>query len=235
MGEYFLTHFNYWVVVLLMMVGLYIVFASGNMVKRLIGLGVFQTSVFLFYITLGKVAGGVPPILPMSHGAHDDHSEAHAAPDYGYSLPVEPGAPDADAPHDAPNDTGHDAGHGAAADPDGTPSETPSETPSPATEPAAAEVPHEAGADAGHDAAHGHDVAHDAAHGVDAHGHHAGEAAELLYSNPLPHVLILTAIVVGVATLAVGLALVVRIREAYGTIEDDDIDRAEFGRAEGDA
>ena len=44
-----------------------------------------------------------------------------------------------------------------------------------------------------------------------------------LYSNPLPHVLILTAIVVGVATLALGLALVVRIHEAYGTIEEDEI------------
>ena len=44
-----------------------------------------------------------------------------------------------------------------------------------------------------------------------------------VYSNPLPHVLILTAIVVGIATTAVGLALVVRIREAYGTIEEDEI------------
>ena len=43
------------------------------------------------------------------------------------------------------------------------------------------------------------------------------------YSNPLPHVLILTAIVVGVATTALGLALVVRIREAYGTIEEEEI------------
>jgi multicomponent Na+:H+ antiporter subunit C len=44
-----------------------------------------------------------------------------------------------------------------------------------------------------------------------------------VYSNPLPHVLILTAIVVGVATLALGLALVVRIREAYGSIEEDEV------------
>ena len=46
-----------------------------------------------------------------------------------------------------------------------------------------------------------------------------------VYSNPLPHVLILTAIVVGVATTALGLALVVRIREAYGTVEEDEIHR----------
>ena len=54
-----------------------------------------------------------------------------------------------------------------------------------------------------------------------------------VYSNPLPHVLILTAIVVGVATLALGLALVVRIREAYGTIEEDDI-LAQEAQSEGD-
>ena len=48
------------------------------------------------------------------------------------------------------------------------------------------------------------------------------EGAEV-YSNPLPHVLILTAIVVGVATLALGLALTVRVHEAYGTIEEDEI------------
>ena len=44
-----------------------------------------------------------------------------------------------------------------------------------------------------------------------------------VYANPLPHVLILTAIVVGVATLALGLAIVVRINEAYKTIEEDEI------------
>ena len=54
--------------------------------------------------------------------------------------------------------------------------------------------------------------------------HHAAESSlHAVYSNPLPHVLILTAIVVGVATLAVGLALIVRIREAYGTIEADEV------------
>jgi multicomponent Na+:H+ antiporter subunit C len=45
----------------------------------------------------------------------------------------------------------------------------------------------------------------------------------VVYSNPLPHVLILTAIVVGIATTSLGLALVVRIHEAYGTIEADEI------------
>ena len=55
------------------------------------------------------------------------------------------------------------------------------------------------------------------------HGADPRRQPSRVYSNPLPHVLILTAIVVGVATLALGLALVVRIREAYGTIEEDEI------------
>jgi multicomponent Na+:H+ antiporter subunit C len=110
----FFGQFNYWVVVLLMMAGLYIVIASANLVKKLIGLSVFQASVFILYITFGKVSGGAPPIL------------------------------------------------------------------SPELE---------------------------------------------VYSNPLPHVLILTAIVVGVATTAVGLALIVRIHEAYGSTDEDEIDQ----------
>jgi multicomponent Na+:H+ antiporter subunit C len=108
----FLGHYNYWIVILLMMIGFYIVISRGNLVKKIIGLNIFQTSVFLLYISMGKVAGGTAPIL-----------------------------------------------------------------------------------------AEGFEV----------------------YSNPLPSVLILTAIVVGVATMAVALSLVVRIREAYGTIEEDDI------------
>ena len=104
--------YNYWIVVVLMMIGFYIVIAHENLIKKLVGLGIFQTSVFFFYISIGKVAGGTAPIL-----------------DEKYQL----------------------------------------------------------------------------------------------YSNPLPHVLILTAIVVGIATTALGLALVVRIQEAYGSIEESDI------------
>ncbi|MES9958019.1 MAG: cation:proton antiporter subunit C [Sedimenticola sp.] len=104
--------FNYWVVVFLMMAGFYVVISQGNLVKKLVGLGLFQASVFILYITMGKISGGQAPI---------------------------------------------------------------------------------------------------AVEGVTA------------YSNPLPHVLILTAIVVGVATTAVGLSLVVRIYEAYGSVEEDDI------------
>lgn len=174
--EFFVSNFNYWAVVILMMIGLYIVFASGNMVKRLVGLGVFQTSVFLFYISVAKVRGGIPPILPEKdhhHGdAHDDHGVS------GYAATLE---------------------HGDGSTEDVT---------------------------AGHDATTGGDVS--APVSPPDGGHFDAAALDVVYSNPLPHVLILTAIVVGVATLAVGLALVVRIREAYGTIEDEDVSRAEF-------
>ena len=106
------SHFSYWITVLLMMVGLFMVISRDNLIKKLIGLGVFQTAVYLLYIAPGKLIGGSAPII--------------------------------------------------------------------------------------------------------------GSGIEV-YSNPLPHVLILTAIVVGVATLALGLALVVRIKEAYGTIDEDEI------------
>ena len=113
--EYFLGHFNYWVVILLMMVGFYTVISRGNLVKKIAGLNIFQTSVFLLYISIGNVENGTTPIIAE-----------------GFTQ----------------------------------------------------------------------------------------------YSNPLPHVLILTAIVVGVATTALGLALVVRIKEAYGSVEEDDIQNA---------
>ena len=107
-----LGHYNYWIAILLMMIGLYTVIAHTNLVKKIIGLNIFQASVFILYISMGKITGGTAPIL---------------------------------------------------------------------------------------------------ADGIS------------VYSNPLPHVLILTAIVVGVATTAVGLALVIRIHEAYGCTEEDEI------------
>jgi len=106
------AHFSYWITIFIAIAGLYIVIARGNLMKKLIGLGIFQTSVYLLYIAPGKLIGGTAPIIAREFQ---------------------------------------------------------------------------------------------------------------VYSNPLPHVLILTAIVVGVATLALGLALVVRIREAYGSIEEDEI------------
>lgn len=112
--EYILTHYNYFVTVFLMVAGLYVVIARGNMIKKLVGLALFQTSVYLLYIAPSKISGGTPPVLDKAR-------------------------------------------------------------------------------------------------------------PELVYSNPLPHVLILTAIVVGVATLALGLAIVARIHEEYGTIDENEI------------
>jgi multicomponent Na+:H+ antiporter subunit C len=129
------SHYNYLVVTALMMGGLFIAFASRSLIKKMIGLAMFQTSAGLFYITLGKVAGGTAPVMIESGGRS------------GRAL------------------------------------------------------------------ASGLDPAYVAEHGV----------GGVVYSNPLPSVLILTAIVVGVATLSVGLAIAVRIREAYGTIEADEI------------
>lgn len=108
----FFDLFNYWVVIILMMIGFFIVIARGNLVKKIIGLNIFQTSVFIFYISSGNVSDGTAPIYL--------------------------------------------------------------------------------------------------------------EGAEL-YSNPLPHVLILTAIVVGIATTALALSLVIRIKASYGSIEESEI------------
>jgi len=155
MLEIISERFVYIPIIILMMTGLYVVISTGNLVKRMVGLSLFQTSVCLMYIAVAKVFGGAPPILPEAHGE-------------GY--------------------------------PDGT-------------------ADYAAGAD--------HAVAQ-TDHGSEVVGHAVDAAHVTLYSNPLPHVLILTAIVVGVATLAVGLALVVRIREAYGTIEDDALNAADY-------
>lgn len=111
----FLGLYNYWVVVCLMMIGFYVLISQGNLVKKMIGLTVFQTSVIIMYVSMGKITGGTAPVLL---------------------------------------------------------------------------------------------------------------EREAVYSNPLPHVLMLTAIVVGVATTAVGFALIVRINEAFGTVEEDEIEDA---------
>jgi multicomponent Na+:H+ antiporter subunit C len=144
--------YNYWIVVFLMMSGFYIVIARKNMIKTIIGLNIFQISVVLLYVTMGKIDGGTAPIIPPDVAAAHSHGEDHSS-----------------------------------------------------------RSDHEV-----HDA---HDV-HEA---VDHAHQHAAEAAEIIYSNPLPSVLMLTAIVVGIATTALALALIVRISEDYGTIEEDEI------------
>lgn len=109
-------YFNYWAFVVLLMIGMYAVMSRPNLIKKQLGMAIFQSAVFLLYISMDKVDGGTAPIL---------------------------------------ND----------------------------------------------------------------------EVTDAIYSNPVPQVLILTAIVVGIATLALGLAIVVRIQEEYGTIEEDEIRR----------
>ena len=175
MLEFVLARGNYWLIIALMMTGLYIVFAAQNMIKRLVGLSVFQTSVFLFYVTLSKVAGGTAPILFGEDVSKGKKGEG------GYG------------------DMGPDGEASGILQGDGASREGGS-----ATEGVAETVDSVAGAGAG---ANG---------GLET-------SLQNVYSNPLPHVLILTAIVVGVATLAVGLAIIVRIREAYGTIEADEV------------
>lgn len=108
----FFELYNYEIAIFLAMIGFYVLVSRGNLVKKVAGLSMFQTSVFILYISMGVVQGGTVPILV------DDAQ---------------------------------------------------------------------------------------------------------IYSNPLPHVLILTAIVVGVATMAVALALIIRIKEAYDTVEEDEI------------
>lgn len=130
-----LTPYVYGLGFFMMAAGLLIALTSRHLIKRLIGLGVFQTSAGVFYILLSKVSGGTAAIRL--------------------------------------------------------------EADSPAAEALASRL----------------DAAYIAAHGVDG----------VVYSNPLPHVLILTAIVVGAATLAVGLAIIVRIRETYGTVDFEEI------------
>jgi multicomponent Na+:H+ antiporter subunit C len=142
-SEQILGLYNYWVVICLMMTGFYIVIARKNMIKTIIGLNIFQTSVILLYITMQKIDGATAPVIP-------------------------------------PGESG------------------------------------------GHVHATGPTVEH-AGEAVAAAGQATEQAAALIYSNPLPSVLMLTAIVVGIATTALALALIVRIREEYGTIEEDEI------------
>ncbi|MEM6534837.1 MAG: cation:proton antiporter subunit C [Pseudomonadota bacterium] len=149
MIEFVLERGNYWAIIGLMMIGLYISFAATNLIKRLVGLGLFQTSIVLFYVSLSRIDGGTAPILIGKDAYGGGHGKNH----------------------------GEDGAHGAAG-------------------------------------------SHDGGH---ASADYASQTFEHVYSNPLPHVLMLTAIVVGVATLSVGLAIIVRIREAYGTVEADEI------------
>ncbi|MEO0695192.1 MAG: cation:proton antiporter subunit C [Pseudomonadota bacterium] len=217
--QFIADRYNYWVVIVLMMLGLYTVISRGNLVKKIIGLNIFQTSVFIYYISIGKIRGGTAPIyVPGDMEARTDHGDDHGS-GHGaahgedvYAIHGEPANAMADAVK-ANASSGH---------------ETVASTASLHAEPT-----HHAGASNSLET----DIAFNAEGSAAADPHGASEGGvvlgEVIYSNPLPHVLILTAIVVGVATTAVGLALAVRIREAYGTIEEDELEAAdniaEFG------
>lgn len=213
-----IERYNYWIFITLMMMGLFIVIARGNLIKKLIGLNVFQTSVFIYYISIGKIVGGTAPIYTAEDMERRMHG-AHGADALPGKAPLGQGAIHADeALHD-----GFDlAGNDLASLTGGTHSAPPAE----AVHAAPVGGANEIFASPTFSVEEPSAPASDAAHAI----------ADVIYSNPLPHVLILTAIVVGIATTAVGLALVVRIREAYGTIEEDELQSAdevaEFGSAQ---
>ena len=118
----FVTTYNYWVYVVLMMIGLYAIIVKNNLVKKIVGMNIVQTAIILFFISIGAKRGATIPIIMHGHNGGD----------------------------------------------------------------------------------------HAAVHAVD-------------YINPLPHVLMLTAIVVAVATLGVALALVIKLHQEYNTLEEDEI------------
>ncbi|GAA4451961.1 cation:proton antiporter subunit C [Novipirellula rosea] len=171
--------YNYWIVIFLMMTGFYIVIARQNMIKSVIGLNIFQTSVFLLYITMGKVNGGTAPIIPPrvanGHGANGHDVNGHGVNGHGNSL-------------DSLTSSLHDA----------------VDSPSEHAQSVAEEVLSPLG-----------EIAQQA--------DLSSQVEPIIYSNPMPSVLMLTAIVVGIATTSLALALIVRIREEYGTIEEDKI------------
>ena len=61
--DFVIGHFNYWVAIFLMMVGFYIVIHCGNLIKKIVGLNIFQVSVFLIYISISTVKDGAAPII----------------------------------------------------------------------------------------------------------------------------------------------------------------------------
>ena len=171
--------YNYWIVIFLMMTGFYLVIARNNLIKTIIGLNIFQTSVVLFYVTMGKVSGGKgAPIMPLDSVHGDDHGHGHG-----------PATKSIESDHSM---LSHPADHSSSIE-------------------------------AGHEVAGVENSIQLISFEDHGHAETTSHAAEALYSNPLPSVLMLTAIVVGVATTALALALTVRIREDYGTIEEDEI------------
>lgn len=122
--QFIVAKYNYWVYIALMMIGLYAMIAKNNLIKKIVGMNIFQTAIILFYVSIGAKKGATIPIVQYTEDAHGPVEQTFRAIDY---------------------------------------------------------------------------------------------------INPLPHVLMLTAIVVGVATLGVALALAIRIYDRYKTLEEDEI------------
>jgi len=123
--EFIIAKYNYWIYIILMMIGLYAMIAKNNLAKKVVGMNIFQTSLILFYISIGVKKGATVPIV-----MGDPHLHGHAIPSTIHAIQ---------------------------------------------------------------------------------------------YANPLPHILMLTAIVVMVATFGVAVAVIIMIFKRYGTIEEDEI------------
>lgn len=121
MFDFIVSKYNYWIYITLMMIGFYAMIGKRNLVKKVIGMNIFQTAIILFFISTASKRAATLPIIEHSHG----------------------------------------------------------------------------------------------------HGEHVIEAAS--YMNPLPHVLMLTAIVVMVSTLGVALAILIQIYRRYNSLEEDEI------------
>ncbi len=118
---FIIAKYNYWAALILLLIGLFAMISKNNLVKKVIGMSIFQAAIILFYVSMGEKKGSTIPVLEHGHG-HVDQAINVAA-----------------------------------------------------------------------------------------------------YANPLPHVLMLTAIVVGVSTLGVALAIIQKIHRVHGTIEEDEI------------
>ena len=190
-------HYNYWLVIVLMMTGLYVVLSRSNMIKTVIGLNLFQVAVIVFYVTMGKVQGGTAPIE--IHALTEAQEEVH-------HLKEKASHNETVSPEEIHSVLHHmeEASHLL---PDGPISVS--------LILAADDIETRLAQ------SHGPASKADRAEMIDALDHFLGQL--VVYSNPLPHVLMLTAIVVGIATIALALALIVRINEAYDTIEEDEI------------
>lgn len=160
LNELLVERFNYCVYVVLLLIGLYAMIAKNNLIKKLIGMSIFQTAIILLYVSIGVKEGATIPIYVAEHDPHGHHVELTVHIDEANATEVS------------------------------------EENATSLTD--------------SHEEDHGH------------HGPRSLTDEETSgYANPLPHVLMLTAIVVGVATLGVALALTQRIYRAYGTIEED--------------